>query len=489
MQNDNIQNPIEYFRLKSTETKSSCSAGNMRRAVDSLSGFAGGMDLSFDSFNDAFIGEWIASQFFEGYQSATVAYNVSKIAALYNKAVAEGIASESDAFSTMLEKINKSGSTYDGIDHSCTFQKARSMYLADYLTDTGKDLARDIIMYGLFNGGMTLDQLAKLKKDDYKGDNPHIIRIVGKYSKPKNKYLFPLNQAHLTPRRLMLSIEGLVVSLLKSYGICRKVSPNMLLADIWCDLAMNCGISASDIAGCLDIADNVSALTFCAKPTQLTQDEKSEIRRRVSDTLADNPIRWYAMHLRQHTKFKELTDRLKDRKIVLDEIFYPMEEIFHNVGKKKVFENRPVLSWLIFYRARVTQLNKLFHEVGDLAWGYRYLRDVKSPYAVISDREICDYQQAIGTLSPTVRMLQDSEVKFEKGDYLVLLGGPMNGRHGVFLAEKKVRGETSGRVVFRIRLAGGGNANWEVNWDPALVKKITEGQYMELERGLLKDMA
>lgn len=482
MQNDSPLNPIDYFRLKSTQTESRKSAGNMRRAIESLSDFAGGTDLSFDSFDAAFLGEWIAAQFFDGYQSATVAYNLSKIAALYNKAVAEGLAAPAEIFSGLPDKIISAAPAFDGVDHVATFQKIRTICLADYSSAPAKDLARDIIIYGIFNGGMTLSRLAKLKKDDYTGDDPHILKIVGKYAKPKNKYLFPLNQAHLTPRQLALFMQELTGNLLKSVGIQRRSLPDLALADIWCDLAMSCGVPASDIAACVDSPEKISPLTFCASPSSPSPDKIAEIRRQVSDTLADNPIHWYAMHLRQHTQFQDLTDRLKDRDLSLDEIFYPMEEIIRKVGKKKVFENRPVISWLIFYRARVTQLNRLFHEIGDLAWGYRYLRDVKSPYAVISDREVRNYQQAIGTLSPAVRMLEDNDVKFEEGDCLVLLGGPMNGRHGVFIAEKKVKGDASGRVVFRIRLAGGNNINWEVNWDPALVKKITEDQYRELDR-------
>lgn len=479
---DMPQNPIEYFRLKSSQTFSQASAGNMRRAIDSLARFAGGVDLSFSSFDTGFLAEWVASQFYEGYFAKTVAYNVSKIAALYNKAVADRLASPSDTFAAILAKVNEASFRFDGIDHSDTFRKVKAICNADYSSGSDRDLARDIIRFGLLNGGMTFMQLAAYRKDDYAGDNPHILQIVRKYSRPKNKYLFPLNQAHLTPKKLMLFMDGLTAPLLKEVGIRRQVVPNMVLADLWCDLAMNCGISASDMAACIDVANNVSALTFCATPSQLDQEQKSEYRRLVAETLTDNPLHWYAMHLRRHAEFKELTDRLAEKNITLDEIFYPMEEIYRKVGKKTVFENRPVISWLIFYRARVTQLNRLFHEVGDIAWGYRYFRDVRSPYAVIGPGEIRHYQESIGTLSPSTRLLADSEVEFSEGDYLVILGGPMNGRHGTFISEKRGKGDPSGKVVFRIKLTGGNNANWEVNWDPALVRKITADQYKELDR-------
>jgi len=453
----------------------------MTRAIDSLSRFVGGTDFFFDSFNIGLLSEWVARQFYEGYYAKTVAYNVSKIAALYNKAVDDGLATSTDAFSKIVAKINEASVRFDGINHSDTFQRLQTIYRTDCSANANRQLAKDVILFGVFNGGMTLEQIGSFKKDDYAGDDANITAIVRKYAKPKNKYLFPLHQAHSTPRKLMLFMETLVGSVLKPSGIEVNREPNTILVDIWSDIAMNCGASSSEIAACISQTGADNALSFCAVPAEITPDRIFRIRRLVVKVLADNPIHWYAMHLRPRTDFKELTDRLEEKNIILDEIFYPMEEIFHKVGKKKFFENRPVISWLVFYRSRITRLNTLFHEIGDLAWGYRYSRDVTSPYAVISDSDIREYQHAIGSLSPGTNMLSDEEVKFNAGDYLVVLGGPMNGRHGIFVAEKKDKGEASGRVVFRISLTGGNNINWEVNWDPRLVKKITEEQYHLLD--------
>lgn len=322
------------------------------------------------------------------------------------------------------------------------------------------------------------------KKDDYTGDNINIKEIVERYYKPKNKYLFPLHQAHSTPKQLLQSIKMLVCLFLKLSTSKLASDSNYILVNMWSDLAMNCGASSTEIAGCISHTGVSNALTFCVQPSDLDPDKVSQIRNRVIEALRDNPVHWYAMHLRRQIGLKDLTDRLNEKKIVLDEIFYPMEEIFHKVGKKVTFEKRPVISWLVFYRARVTQLNKLFHEIGDIAWGYHYLRDVKSPYAIIPSNEVREYQQAIGTLSPSTQMVSDDEIEFKNGDYLVVLGGPLNARHGIFISEKKERGDVTGRVVFRISLAGGNNVNWEVNWDPRLVKKISEDKYRELDNQL-----
>ena len=109
--------------------------------------------------------------------------------------------------------------------------------------------------------------------------------------------------------------------------------------------------------------------------------------------------------------------------------------------------------------------------------------DYKSPYAIISDKEIRYYQESIGTLSPATQILRDDEVEFNEGDYLVVLGGALNGRLATFVSTKKVKNESAGeRIVYRVKLAGGTNANWIVERDPNLVRKIAESKYMELYR-------
>lgn len=478
--------PIDYFRLKVADASSQVSAGNMARAIDSLASFTGGTELTFGSFDGRLLSEWVARQFFDGYYAKTVAYNVSKIAALYNKAVNDGLASPSEAFSVIVAKIKGASDRFDGIIHVDTFNRVQSLYRADRSASASRQLAKDVVLFGILAGGLTLEQIAAFRKDDYKDDDEVAAAIVARYSKPKNKYLFPLDQAHSTPRQLRQKMETLVGAGLKDCGIAIKGDSNLILVNLWSDMAMSCGISSSEIAACISVTGAANALTFCAEPADVSTARISEIRKRVGEAVTDNPARWYAMHLRPRVEFEELTARLKEKNIKLDEVFYPVEEIFRKVGKKKVFENRPVISWLVFYRTRMTQLNRLFHEIGDIAWGYRYRREVTSPYAVISDRDIREYQSAIGSLSPSTALLPDEDVQFNPGDYLVVLGGPMNGRPGTFIAEKKPKGEASGRIVFRISLTGGNHINWEVNWDPRLVRKITEEQYNELNGQLLE---
>jgi len=477
-------NPIDFFRLKSADSKSRASVGNMTRAVDSFCKFTGGAEIKFDSFDESLLGEWIAHQLFYGYHTNTVAYNISKIAALYNKAVESGMAKPNKAFSLVLAKVSDTASSrFDGLNHKEAFKRLQSIIRTDYSSQPQKQLAKDVLLFAVYNGGLTFDQIASFKKDDYTGDNEHILDIANKYSKPKHKYLFPLNQAHSTVKQLHRSIEAMLYVLLSDVNIRLSATPTDTALDLWCAVAMSCGISASETAACVSPRNGTNALTAFVKPSEIDSKRISDIRNQVITTLTDNPVRWYVMHFRRHVDYDMLTARLNEKGINLVETYYPMEEIIHKVGNKKVFENRPVISWLLFFRERVTGLSKLYHEIGDLAWGYRQSRDIRSPYASISDKAVRDYQSAIGTLSPDTSILPDEAIEFNEGDYLVILGGALNGRPAVFISKKKSsKSIERNKIVFRVRLSGGKNANWIVDSDPRLVKKITETQFLELNR-------
>lgn len=486
---DILRNPIEYFRLKAAGSASSVSVGNMNRAIDNLAGFATGVDLTFGSFDESFLGEWVARQFFEGYHAKTIAYNVSKIAALYNKAVEDRMARHNDAFSKIVAKLKDVGARFDGGNHAYTFTRLRHILLEDDSSLPRRQLARDMTIFSLINGGMTFSQMAAYRKDQYTGNDGCVKEIVARYSKPRNKYLFPLGQSHHTPKQLIRLMDMIIGDLLATAPKQHREA-DVTLVNLWCDIAMECGIPASEISACVGDNGSDSPLTYFATSAEISSERKAEIRAKVASTLYDNPLRWYAMHLRKHADFNTLTQRLREEKISLEEIYYPMEEILRKVGNRKIFATQPVISWLVFFRARITQLNQLYSRIGDLAWGYRHVRDVRSPYAVIPNDEVRCYQQAIGTLTTTTEIIPDEAVSFSEGDYLVVLGGLMNGRHAIFMSEKRQSdGKTGSKIVYRVKLAGGNNANWVVDWDPRLVKKITEAQYNELDRQFLDSLS
>lgn len=476
-------NPIDFFRAKSQEATSEISRINLLRAVEALSKFTGGAEINFDSFDDSMLGEWVSVLLFNGYTPKTISNNILKrIATLYNKAVEASLAKPTDVFRKLQNALNEDTAAASAPADSKTFGKLQDLIRTDGHGNSTTRLAKDLVLFAVYMGGMSFDELADFRKDDYRGDDEHILEIVARYSKSRNSYLFPLDQVHSTPAKRRRSIESLYYQALKGTGLKLSATPAHTSYHLWALAAMCIGISASDIAACLPQEVRKSTVTAYAVTSEIGADRIREIRSRVVSTLNHNPMHWYAMHLRRHVDFDTLAARFKERNIAPEQVYYPMEEIIHKVGRKKVFESKPVVGWLLFFRERVTKLGNLFNEIGDLAWGYRYSNDVRSHYAVIREEEIRGYQSALGTLTPDTEILPDDAVTFNKGDYLIILGGVMNGRHGVFVSEKQAgKGTDEKKIVFRVRLGGGTNANWTVDWDPRLVRKITETEYSALE--------
>lgn len=484
---DSSQNPIDWFRVKAEQSPNGLTKTNLLRAVDALAQFTGGADISFSIFTEQMIGEWVSRLLFQGYTPKTISNNILKrLATLYNKAVEEGLAEPVSVFRDFQNALDGSRpSAIIPLDYGQAFTWLQSLIRTDFSASPRRQLAKDALLLAISMGGMSLGAIASFCKDDLAGSAEISGEIIARNSRPRCKYLFPLNQTQSTPRQLRHRVAMLLGELTLAPGLSMQPETPGALFALWAAAAMSCGIAASDIAACLPPEHRGSAITAFAVPSPLGDADVARIRRRVASLLSRNPIHWYAMHLRRGVDFDDLTRRLKDCGISLSEIYYPMEEIIRKVGHRKIFENRPVISWLIFFRARVTELDPLFRAIGDLAWGYRLTREVGSPYAVVSRLEITRYQEAIGTLSPATEILPDESVSLSEGDYVVILGGPMNGRHGEFITEKRQRDGASGtKTIYRVRLAGGLNANWIVDRDPRLVRKITEVQFRELDRQL-----
>lgn len=471
IENVGILDAIEFFKVKSQEAYSPKTKENLQYAIDALSEFVGDSHIDYTIFTESMVGEWISRLLFQGYSPKTISNNILKrIATLYNKAAEEGLAQPTGVFKTAQDRLNSIDCTTDAAD-SDIFGKVQGLIRRDYSSDPILQLAKDILLFAIFNGGMSFKEIANYNKDEYKGDNKAILEIVNRYSKPKNKYLFPLNRTNATAKRLVRSIQKLLEIALKNHGLTFSSTPTDITFRLWAYLAMNCGVSASDVSACIAPRNKNIPVTAFAVPSELTENQIIEIRKQVETTLNHNPLHWYAMHLRPRVKYKNLADRLAERNISLDDIYYPIEDIFRKVGKKKIFESQPVISWLVFFRTRSTVLNRLYKEIGDLAWGYRYLPDYKSPYAVIPDREIRYYQESIGNFVDAVNAHPDGQFRLTPGDKVEIIGGQFKGHFAIF--EKEIHTHTRNnrhisQITYRLRLAGIDNFTWTIHLDPRL---------------------
>lgn len=474
--------PLEWLRLKCEENENRKTLASSRQALDSFSRFIGGAEIGFADFNRHLIGEWTAYLLFNGYSLKTASYYIKRLASLYGKAVAEGMAEPSGAFAEIQARLNAPESArFDGTIDKDSSLKLLKLYRTPYSGDPLRQLARDMLLFAVFNGGLSFEELLMYTKDGYTGNNPHITEIVSRYAKPKNKFLFPLDRHSKNTRQLVKTVENLIRTALS--GINAKVSPSPsdTPLNLWCAAAMNCGFPAADIAACVQPRNGASALTAFVEPSDADSGQLSLIRDKVIEVVAHNPVNWYVMRFRRKVTRDMVDKRLKERGINLTDIYYPMEEIIRKVGKRNVFEKRPVISWLMFFQTRVTELNNIFHNIGDLAWGYRRSREVNSPYAAISPKEIYALQTAIGTFSADTQLHEEGDLELHPGDRIVVIGGLLKGRPATYESSMNAKDKDAGsKTIYRILLDGGQYRDWVVDEDPRLVRKITESQFAEL---------
>lgn len=486
---ENISNDAtRLFRVKIENTENPNTRKNMTKAVDSLQRFSTDSPVQIDDINEDFLHEWVAWLFSNGHTYKTVVQYINMLSSLYGKIVHDGLTEDNGGFSRIKEQLKcaSPGSLEINSISDC-FGRLRRLVLADYSTNPARCLAKDMVLFSLYNGGLTFDEIARYRKDEYQGSDENVMEIVTRYSKPKNKYLFPLHQSERTPNQLNKAITSLFSDILRSVSINLSSYDSVTCIDLWAAVAIRCGISASDVASSLDGVSHVNPVLSFTKVQELEPERKTEIRQRVSKMLAKDPVGWYAMQFRPYVSYDQLQTRLKSAGISLPATFYPMEEIVRRVGKKMTRESRPVVQGLMFFKSKASELPALFYQIGDLAWGYRMSRNPRSPYAVIQPGAIKEYQRAIGQFADGISEYPDGTLHIEEGDKVMITDGEFCGHPAIL--EKEIRelsedGKQITRLYYRLKLAGFNNFTWCVDLDFRRVVKISDEKFEVLKEQL-----
>ncbi|MDE6552220.1 MAG: hypothetical protein K2K98_04580 [Muribaculaceae bacterium] len=211
----------------------------------------------------------------------------------------------------------------------------------------------------------------------------------------------------------------------------------------------------------------------------------------------DNPPCWYAMSLRPGVRFTQLSRRiallskpqtehrvhfdkdiLRSRYCAADtarsadttlsdiQLFYPCEEITRAIGKKIVVRQRPFIHSVVFFKAKLTDIGRLFARIGDLAWCYRQNSRPGAPYADISQRQFERFQQTISNFTPDYEVAPSGELELKKNDRVQIVGGLFTGHEATFdSVEKAEEG-----VVYRLNIIGENGFEWRI----AVDKRLTE---------------
>lgn len=435
-ENDNTSGLLRIFRVKAEGMPAGSSVSYVT-AVASLTAFVRTLPDSSDIFSLKTLSDWLVSLCVRGFTLKTATLYLDALSGLYKSAVAEGEAVPSDVFKTLRAGMKAAGKDFwtIGVDP----------HVFDRLVALTKSLAAprgnastgvDLLLFHLLNGCMPLAEMAALRKEDIGALDDESREIALRQADPRRRYVFPLRQADRTPRQLMADMRDMMAAQLEPHGIRLSGTPEETLAPLWALAALRCGIPASDVASILgDLARRVPVLAL-SPAGPLDSPRREDIVRMVAKVFAANPLQWYAMRLRPSVRYDEVTARIgsiKDERVSPPPLFYPSEEIARRTGRRLVYEKKPLIADVVFFRSRVTDICPLFAHIGDIAWCYTLTGRPGGPYAAIPRQAFERFQQTIGQFTPDYEVAPIGTLSPGENEKIVVVGGLFRGREASFL--------------------------------------------------------
>ena len=539
-----LEDILEILRSEALAMPSSPTSSRYLRAVDSLAasvvgthgscvrvpsdGYAAGLSQDDTPASDSGLStmasgfsDWLINQWLLGTPFSTVSLYLDIISSLYGSAVKAGRLPKTDLFSklkTSLKALGHDGWT-KGIDDEI-FQRALRLTKNAGRLISDDAIAADLVIWSLTHDLTPLTDVALLKRDDLfaengkqktETDSAEQTIISRQCTNARRKYIFDLRQSERTPRQLQKHIAKIVNALFRRARLPQATDPFQTVEALWAYAALRAGIPASQLVSCLGhvpLGLPVLKLSVVKIPDSRLQTPDSGLRQPASGDLTavgkiflENPPRWYVMSLRPGVRFTQVCRRIQfvstsDAPL---ELFYPCEEIARAVGKKIVTRQRPFIHSAVFFRARLTDIGRLFSKIGDLAWCYRQSARPGAPYADISERQFQLFQQTIARFTPDYEVASSGELELKKNDRVQIVGGLFTG-HEATIEESRVKGEESrgkgqgtgiassesgkrkeenadaSGVVYRLNIVGDNGIEWRIHVDSRLLSPSAKGE-------------
>lgn len=466
---DSIFQLLNIFQSKA-ESASGPTAANYRKAVICLRSFivsrppcASPTDLSITT---KFLEDWFIFMFFRGLTAKTSLHYFDLIAGLANKEITDG--ELIIRFRNIKARIKEIAS--EKWRMLVTEESFKRLVNLTKLADRQQDeagLYTDILLFSLLNCGMDISAIAKLQCEDIHKYNLACQKIAERHISSKRKYVFPLEQSRKTPRQIEKTLSEKLSQLLGARNIMIIGNIQECIRSYWAYAALKCGVLPEMIIKALGHSPiGLPILAICSERKEaVSAEQKQLLSDSVTDLFIGNPPNWYAMRLRPGIKFDRLKERIADCKneIVTPELFYPCQEIAKKLDRKLVFEKRPIIPDIVFFKSCVTDILPLFHKIGDLAWCYRN----GDTYASIPQAAMETFQKAIGKFTPDYEIGPVGSIALRPGDRIVVVGGAFTGKEGEIIGQSL----NENGVIYRIMLWGdNNNIEWRAN-DSRLIEK------------------
>lgn len=459
---------LQFFRLTCDHGAPSTRKSYLK-AVNVLDTFLKKIDATYFSLSYSLIVELLIYMYMRGLTVKTSLHYLDAIASLYKSAVKEGIAPESEAFKTIRNAISDSDRTYwEHPIHDDEFKRFVNLTQTAYNQKGNIAVASDILLFSLLNRCMPLKDVAFLKKTDTDSLDIESKAIAERMEEPRRKYVFPLNQSNHTTAQLYHNVIELFRRLFSLRNISVRGNIEETIKCYWIYAGLRCGFSGEELVSCLDYTPTTIPFLSLVRPAELKEERKKEIATTISQVFVVNPLKWFAMRLRPNVKYQDLITRFDviKNEISTPEVFYPRNEIVKRIGKKLKYELKPVISDVVFFRTRVTEIFPLFCRIGDIAWCYTLGGKNSRLYASIPDDSFRNFQQAIGQFTPDFEVAPTGELPMKEGDRIVVVGGMISGQTGEVA---KIETDNSDNVIYRVKFGTENGFKWDFGIDARVI--------------------
>lgn len=393
---------------------------------------------------------WIATLYMKGLKAVSVKRYLCRLHVAYQewlKASLEQEQTTEDPFEGLLEFAD-SKFQIDLKQVDSNLGMVKKLVTPDgFVGGNGK--WRAIFFYLLYNPEVSFEDIAGLTFDSVPKYCPQTVEIVESMdSSHGRKYVFELNQADKRVPGIVRDITENVNRQLSSFGM--KFPDGFSrgsITAIWISAAFRAGVKVEDIKAIVSVLPNGFDIINHVSPSNLTEKEKHDIICRVADSVNDITTRWYVLNMRNRIAPDDVKTCIKDtypRLYRNIRFFYPTHFAFRESRRKKLVRQEvPFLPGLLFLKVRSDMADTLFSKITSVAWAYKYTNTPESPYSVISQKAMTDFQRHIGVFSDDVKVeLVKTAKPFEEGQDVRILRGDLFGKLGKIESLKDCDGDT-----------------------------------------------
>ncbi|MCH5229575.1 MAG: hypothetical protein J1F12_06225 [Muribaculaceae bacterium] len=450
LQEPTLDNILQLFS-KRLEDFSGESKKSYQKALSSFQVFVMTNYSLSEYLESRIVENWVIFNILQDLSRKTVSFYLEKLSSLYTSIAPGLIGGKVLSFKEIKVKLKQ----LPLIDYAKEVNIPAGRILALWKSKKHNlkipDTIEDLIFYSLSKGGIPVRQIIREKKEEVKVFLKRKQDLVS--SSENHKILSSLIEEYLL-------LQGLSIT----------DHTDKTLSHLWNILALKAGITADIIKSMMPVVHLRLGVLNLAENTDIDDLSREIAIKTVTDFLYGEEKQWFAMRLRPRVKFESLMAKFVQLNniIKLPELFYPCEEIARKVGKKVIWEGKPVIRDIVFFRTRKSEIYPLFSKIYDLAWCYRTPGGGYGNYATIPAKAMDEFKEALGILSPAFEVAPAGFLELQPGDEVIIVTGDYARQHARIL--KQGTDDEEGNKVFRVSLLNG-LGHWDIGIDARLLKK------------------